>query len=180
MYCPKLKRNPEATQNLWQWEERTDRGGIAHSSCWISNILWGCDIILDTLFRRKTIVRVWASGTSAFAIGRGHFLICSWRKPQAGLAWEALIMVCFSWAQLFVTPPPPQWANLGLQVVELSYNCYFLHILIPQSKNVATIMTEHQKENLFVLTALFCMAGFWAGTKAHFWLKILLFCATPT
>ena len=48
-----------------------------------------------------------------------------------------------------------QWANLSLQVVELSYNCYFLYILIQQSKNVAAIITEHQIENLFVLTALY-------------------------
>ena len=42
-----------------------------------------------------------------------------------------------------------QWANLGLQVVELSQNCYLLYILKMPSKNAATIMTEHQKENLF-------------------------------
>ena len=36
-------------------------------------------------------------------------------------------------------------------------------------KNV-TIVTGHQKDNIFVLTH--CMAGLWGGSRVHFWPKI--------
>ena len=72
-----------------------------------------------------------------------------------------------------------QWANLGLHVVELSQNCYFLYILKMPSKNAATFMTEHQKENLFVLTALY--GGHLGGPQGPFLAQnSTFFYATPT
>ena len=89
------------------------------------------------------------------------------------------ILGTFIIRHLLAYPPPPQWANLGLQVVELSQNCYLLYILKMPSKNAATIMTEHQKENLFVLTALY--GGHLGGPHGPFLAQnSTLFYATPT
>ena len=59
-----------------------------------------------------------------------------------------------------------QWANLGLHVVELSQYCYLLYILRTPSENVAIIMTEHEKDNLFVLKALY--GGLLGGHQVQF------------
>ena len=69
--------------------------------------------------------------------------------------------------------------QFGPLSVELRQNCYLLYILKMPSQNVAAIMTEHQKENLFVLTALY--GGHLGGPQGPFLAQnSTFFYATPT
>ena len=49
-----------------------------------------------------------------------------------------------------VCETPPQWANLGLQAVELNQYRYLPYFHV----QVVTIMTGHLKDNIFVFTPL--------------------------
>ena len=71
-------------------------------------------------------------------------------------------------------PPPPQWANFGLQVVELNQYWHLLYFLKKSSKSVIAIMTWQKKRQL-VCVDIVARRASWLPPGPNFCQKICIF-----